>query len=412
MAKFPVNPGDSDSAITDAINSLLSGPSGLGQNFKGFSNPVVGNGPPMNVSAYLTGNYRPPFTQQAPAATYVTPIALATSEYLDPRTIKFTYAAAQATAPFALGNGPEVVGTSIPAVYDGVYGGTGVVKSTTTYCVVRITGDGTTPASATGGTIAYNPFVSGSFVSTDANAKVTVNGGTDRVFVSAQLNSRLTYQATVPSNIIYSVMINRYYGKSNSDPTNPDFVFIPDTTIAVKNYYITVDNTQTGLITNGQSFSGTKAVSTYPYTYSVIPNTVTGSGTVGLLNITLSAGALAAYNSTNTDITVVGAGGHGYAVGDTLLVPGSKLGGVDGVNDMSLTVTMVTTGTATLPPTTFANWYGPVEIETTFTAVIDTPPLNYYWYITELEVDQLDGDAVIDQVEFGYRTLSAQVVKA
>ena len=54
MAKFPVELDD-DEGQADAINYLLSGPSGLGQNFAGFSE----NG----VNWYwLTGNYRPPFT--------------------------------------------------------------------------------------------------------------------------------------------------------------------------------------------------------------------------------------------------------------------------------------------------------------------------------------------------------------
>ena len=35
-AKYPVDIGD-DEGIVDAVNYLLSGPSGLGQNFSGFS---------------------------------------------------------------------------------------------------------------------------------------------------------------------------------------------------------------------------------------------------------------------------------------------------------------------------------------------------------------------------------------
>jgi hypothetical protein len=53
MAKFPVEAGDME-GIVDAVNYTLSGPSGLGQNFGGvnFSEP-----------AWLTGNFRPPFTR-------------------------------------------------------------------------------------------------------------------------------------------------------------------------------------------------------------------------------------------------------------------------------------------------------------------------------------------------------------
>jgi hypothetical protein len=513
MAKFPVNPGDSQSAITDAINYTLSGPGGLGQNFKGFSSETVGDAPPTNVLAYLTGNFRPPFTQTTPASTYVSLIAISTAQYLDPVTIKFTFAATQPTPPFALGNGLEVGGVTPAGPYDGVYRGAGVLECTTTYVIIRVTGDGTTPAPGTGGFINFNPFGGGAFVSTDANAKVTVNGATDRVFVSAQLNSILTYTATGPTQLTYTVMINRQVAVPNDDPTNPDFTFAYDKTIAVKNYNVTVDATATRVY----SLSVTSGIShvprtTYPRVYSVPTTAVTGSGTlltlgielrpniaessVGLSsggpyftpgpattyrtgpwnfkNITAAVGSgtvctvtltnsapafvvgqsvtisgtsspsfdgtyqLTAASPTqiqfastvagtatltsatanaafyNTVITILDPG-NGYAVGDTVRVLGSDIGGADGTNDMILTIDQITTGTATLPPTTFANWYSPVEIETTFTAVIDTPPIGYYWYRVELEVDITPGigaDAVINQVEFGYRTLSAQVVKA
>jgi hypothetical protein len=510
MAKFPVNPGDSNSAITDALNYTLSGPGGLGQNFKGFSSPVINSGPPTNVTAYLTGNYRPPFTQTAPASTFVAPIALATAEYLDPRTIKFTYATPQATPPFALGNGVATGGIT-PSDYDYTYSGVGVIESTTTYCIVRINGDGTTPAPGTGGTIGYNPFISFSFVSTDANAKVTVNGASDRVFISAQLNSILTYMATGTSQANISVMINRYYATTNSDPTNPDFLFQYDTTIAVKNYRVTLEPT-TGSVSSLSVASGTNHVprTTFPKVYSVQATPVTGTGNRLILNIEnrpnvittstglssggpyFAPGAAQTYrdapwnfktptavvgNGTTVRITVTNTGpafttlqavtltgaapydgtyditaatatyieflsptvgtatltspqisnpsynlvvtvvdpGYGFANGDTVLVTGDLIGGASGVNDLTLTIDQVTTGTATLPPTTFNNWYSPVELETTFTAVIDEPPIGYYWYLVEIEVDVevgIDADAVVSQVEFGYRTLSAQVVKA
>ena len=54
MAKFPLEYNDQDSqAAVDAINYVLSGPTGLGQNFAGFSD---------YNTVYLTGNYQTPFT--------------------------------------------------------------------------------------------------------------------------------------------------------------------------------------------------------------------------------------------------------------------------------------------------------------------------------------------------------------
>jgi len=53
MAKFPVEAGDME-GIVDAVNYTLSGPAGLGQNFGGVN---------YSEPAWLTGNFRPPFTR-------------------------------------------------------------------------------------------------------------------------------------------------------------------------------------------------------------------------------------------------------------------------------------------------------------------------------------------------------------
>jgi hypothetical protein len=414
MAKFPINPDDSASAIADALNYVLSGPGGLGQNFKGFSSIVNQmSDPPVNETAYLTGNFRPPFTQPTPAQTYVPRIALSTSEYLDPRTIKFTFAVAQATPPFALGNGPYTIGIS-PSTYDDTYSGAGVVECTTDYVIVRITGDGTTPAAGTGGEIGFDAFGGLAFVSTDCNAKVTVNGGTDRVFISAQLNSLLTYRATESSTLTYTVMINRRVAIPNNDPTNPEFVFAFDSTISTRNYYIQVDPTQ-GQVINFASYSGTKASTglvVYPVTYRVFANAVTGSGTGLILDVTLKPTGITTYNSTNTDITVV-YGGQGFVSGDTVKVVGTDLGASSPGNDLTLVIGLVSTDDKTLPPAPPPGYYlvNAQPFETIFTTVIDIPPIGYYWYLIELEVATTAGDAVITQAEFSNRSLSAQVVK-
>jgi hypothetical protein len=56
------------------------------------------------------------------------------------------------------------------------------------------------------------------------------------------------------------------------------------------------------------------------------------------------------------------------------------------------------TGTGTLP-----------LIETVYSTLLDVPPKGYYWYILEVKYE---ADAVeVTDVEFGLRSLSAQVVK-
>lgn len=245
MAKFPVEMTDQE-GIVEAINYTLSGPAGLGQDFQGFSSaatPYSGNAPPFNETAYLTGNFRPPFTNlDATTSTYVAPIALSQSEYIDSRTIKLTFAETQAEPPFALGNVPLVTGISPEEPYNAVNGSsTGVIVCTTDYVIVRINGNGRTYPNGYGGQIQYRAFGPGVFVSTDCNAKVTVTGGSDRVFISAQLDNILAYTATETSTITYTVMINRRVGSINDDPTNPDYRFAFDQTVSVKNYYMQVD---------------------------------------------------------------------------------------------------------------------------------------------------------------------------
>lgn len=243
MAKFPVESQDKD-GIIDAVNNLLSGPSGLGQNFAGFTNAPVqyydaADGIPANAPAYLTGNFRTPYTNNDSATkTYVAPIDLAFSEYIDSRTCKFTFATPQATAPFAIGN--PVTVTGVNSAYNGTQKPTGVTECTKDYVICRIDGDGSVYPPAGGGSIYYKAFDQETFVSTDCSAKVVVNGATDRVFISGQLNNVLSYTATADSEFEYTVMVNRRIAFNNNDPINPDFVFGDVATIAVKNYFFKV----------------------------------------------------------------------------------------------------------------------------------------------------------------------------
>ena len=224
MAKFPITSNDSRQSIADALNYTLSGPSGLGQNFKGFSS---------STPASLTGNFRPPFTQTGIANLFVAPITLSTSEWVDGRTFKMTFATTQSSPPFALGNNLDQTGTDI-GFYNGSWGNIGVVECTTTYVIVRTQQSYPNPGTGTGGTIEYNR--NGVFLSTDCNAKVTVDSGTARVFVSGQIDLTLGYEASGSSDLAVVIEIDRYFGFTNNDPTNPDYIFIPSGTVAQKIY--------------------------------------------------------------------------------------------------------------------------------------------------------------------------------
>jgi hypothetical protein len=234
MSQFPVETGDIAS-IAEGVNYLLSGPGGLGQNFAGFSS---------YTPAYLTGNFRIPFSQTAVAELYVAPFALSLAQQLDDRTIKYTFASAQPTPPFSIGNGLTVTGVT-PSTYNSLslrnagYPITqiGVVECTTTYVIVRTRDPITTPLGTyvSGGLISYTSMET--LNSTDCDVRVTVNGATDRVFISAQIDQLISYQvgASTEDLTIY-VDISRFQAFPNNSPVNPDFIFDNLYTVTEKVY--------------------------------------------------------------------------------------------------------------------------------------------------------------------------------
>lgn len=225
MSQYPV---ESNEQLFQAVNYLLSGPGGLGQNFAGYS---------TYESGFLTGNFRPPFTNPTGASLYVAPISLATSEMLDRRTFKFTFSSTQPTVPFVIGQ-PITIG-NVSAFYDGDYSPIGVVECTTTYVIARTNASFDIRPPVSGGEVYFfNTLRSGSgfFISTDANGKVTTTGPTDRVFLSAQINNIITYENASSTNFRYTVQINRLKAFVNDDPVNPEFRFIQDGTVAERSY--------------------------------------------------------------------------------------------------------------------------------------------------------------------------------
>jgi hypothetical protein len=236
MSQFPVQ---DEAGLYEGVNYLLSGPSGLGQNFSGFSD---------YNDYWITGNFRLPFSQDTEASLYVAPIALSNAEQLDSRTIRYTFAAAQAQPPFSLGNGLTVTGIT-PSSYnssslkaaDASINQIGVVECTTTSVTVRTIGPVAVLAPyVSGGAISYAiaaNYIDSAYNSTDCNARVTVTGATDRVFISAQINQLITYDVlSGPSDFRVWVVINRYKGFTNEDPINPDYRFERDATVTRKIY--------------------------------------------------------------------------------------------------------------------------------------------------------------------------------
>lgn len=307
MAKFPVELGDPEGMV-DAINYVLSGPSGLGQNFSGVS---------RSQPAWLTGNFRPPFTRvpvssrclgadtgtsitaytptgitagqsvigqgiatgalvdatYAPLTTpttvpltiantgpvsgtvnfysnppdqlYVASIALSTAQWIDEYTRKFTFAAAQPTPPFQLGNPVTVSGVSI-AGYNERFTGPGVVECTVNYVVVKSQSPQSSLAAGAGGTVGYFNTVQApavgvdpvptAFKATDCSGTASITSPTDRVFVNAVIDNTIDYTATAATDLQYTVAVNRYLAITNNDPINPSFIYNYQETVAERVY--------------------------------------------------------------------------------------------------------------------------------------------------------------------------------
>jgi hypothetical protein len=99
-----------------------------------------------------------------------------------------------------------------------------------------------------GGNISKNN--SNTNVSTDCNARVTVYGPTDQVFVSAQLNLDVAYTCSEASEFDIAVRINRYKGfidttDLNTPIANRDYLFDIDETVSQKVYSYSVSTSGT-----------------------------------------------------------------------------------------------------------------------------------------------------------------------
>ena len=129
MSQFPV---EDESGLYEAINYLLSGPAGLGQNFQGFSS---------YTTSYQNGNYRKPFTSPAPVLLEVPDIALSDVVILGPSTVKFVFASTQATAPFQVGQpigSYDITESGTDESLNGTWSPIGVAECSTTYVIVQV----------------------------------------------------------------------------------------------------------------------------------------------------------------------------------------------------------------------------------------------------------------------------------
>ena len=252
------------------------------------------------------------------------------------------------------------------------------------------------------------PYVTGylQYYLTDCQARVGVQGGQDRVVLSAQLNLDFNYTAVATSGIQYTVALNRYRAYPNTSTNYNDYLFFEQNTIASHVYNLSLPTSSAGLY--AVTASGTKIAYTAPATGSLIypvnyvataVNATTGTGLNANIQIQIAYGAAGTYNDTNTKITVMSPGSD-WAIGDTIVIDGADVGGVTGVNDLTLTVTQVSFGAG---PT--------VSQETIFTGVIDKPTIGFYLYAIEVQWYALSGAITIDNADMKVRSITTQVVK-
>jgi hypothetical protein len=263
MSQYPL---DNPDAVIEAVNYLLSGPTGLGQNFEGVS--AVGldadtsadlffipvqtwfTGLPYNGALSFRTEQEQPGSQDDPAdpldtnvyypiwntlpgglaITAITPVT-ATGRDITV-TVTLGSLVNESQSPWA--NGQQVVLTGItPTSYNGTYTVVNFITATETFptTVVTLRSDTsqTWAAYSAGGVLSINDFTNtiDQRFPTGNQAVVTVTGPTDRVFISSQASALSVYTYTKFDAIAsytpkVKLQINRY--KAIETTTLPDSV--------------------------------------------------------------------------------------------------------------------------------------------------------------------------------------------
>lgn len=236
MSKFPVEMTDDEGQV-DAINYLLSGPSGLGQNFDGVTPAIGASGTP-----WVKGAGTEPFTSGTVPfpVLYVAPISLSSGTYLDDRTIQFTFSSAQGSQPFFPGDIVYVYDTS-DDLYNILYRPIGVITCSTTTVTVRLSNAASPiPSNCTGGFITKDfsysiystvpSYLLDVPVTTDCVSHALLTNDTDRVFINGQIVYNIICQniGAATDSMVYTIRIGRYVGRPNTTADLPKISYTFD----------------------------------------------------------------------------------------------------------------------------------------------------------------------------------------
>jgi hypothetical protein len=361
MSQYPVN---SPQGLYDAVNYLASGPSGLGQDFNGYTAYLPG---------YLTGNFRTPYSYITVQKTGSGVNAQANIQIL-PNTQGLQVG--QAVTGASIGAGANLLSFSANTVLN-------PATYTANLSVVNT-------ADFSGDTITFSPAqIPQLYV-----APIACSSAVQLTDTTFQYNFAAT-QASPPfipgNNIRGADFANDFYNGGVG---------------AIGLIECTVDYC---IFRTGSSYPGIGDTSTGNV---YLTNTNTGSSKstdcnskVTTVNPTdrvfLSA-------QLNNILDYVGSGDLTYTVYMNRYVgflsksdPGNPIYrfSFDGIVSKKVYSRPGLAGPGTVP-----------EIETIFSTLVDNPAPGYYWYIVEVQYDAT-GDLEIKQATLGVRSISTQVVK-
>lgn len=391
VAKYPVEISDSE-GIVDAVNYLMSGPAGLGQNFNGFS---------ASQLSYLRFSTKQPWSLPGSSTLngecYLSrPINNITIVGGNPSSlITCTFTTSFADVPFQFGDRLNI--------FNVTQSGSDTSYNNINFLVYSCTTTDVTIGLEDFPSVTWNSYISGGTIgrnfmdiaenNTDCNATVTVQGPTDKVFISSTFNMKYGYVCNTVSDYDVVFTITRYKGSPSKTPGSSEYVFGdgvaitrqliaktpagigffqdtaeinfstildgPNLDFGYYLYVLQVGFNSEGVLdpaTAGPDFTtkdllfitGSKPVLGSTTTYSSIsPITDVGVGSGCVVDVTLHpsvSGAQYVYSTVtvpNTDITITNPG-SGYKVGDRLIILGTSLGGTSPTNDMTLRVIYVT----------------------------------------------------------------------
>lgn len=274
-----------------------------GAQVAGTYNPATPSVVPLTIAntgpVTATVNF---YQYPGPDNLNITPIALASIVQLDAFTVQATFAAPQPTPPFRPSQTATVAGTTV-AGYNRQYTGPGVVDCTTTTVTLKSAGNLGTLAPATGGTIRNQLTIAGpaigvsttqgSFQGTDVNRVINVNSITDKLIVSANLNSTFTWTSPGTTTLLVRTVLVRSVSFPTQDfQSQTGFLFDQQALIAENN--LTQNLTAgTGTFTNSVNF-GTiidtlPAAGYYFYRVAMQFRNITSGGTAQVTSCTLGS---------------------------------------------------------------------------------------------------------------------------